>query len=281
MVIWIMKADGSREPFKVNKIKHTARRAGASPKLASEIVRDIARVVHDGMTSKEILHTILKMLRREEPTVACRYDLKGAIMRLGVAGFNFEQLIAKVLKEYGYLVWTNQIMQGFCVQHEIDIVAQKDNQRFLIECKYHHLPGAYTGIKETLYTWARFQDLRNGSSKAVENSFDNAWLVTNTKFSGDSLQYGRCQGLYLLGWNTPKEATLNQMLERKGLYPVTVLTLDPEVLERLAKNKILLLKDLQGFDAGVLSNLAGVGESKARKMLELSRNVCRLPSSNY
>ena len=274
MVIWIIKADGSKEPFKVNKIKRTARRAGASPRLASDIVKEMARFVHDGMTSREILSIILGRLRREEPAVACRYDLKSAIMRLGVAGFNFEQLMAEILKEYGYSAVTNQIVQGFCVSHEIDIVGEKDGERFMVECKYHHLPGAYTGIKETLYTWARLQDLQKGSGAGKTKRFDKAWLVTNTKFSPDSLRYGSCQGIYLLGWHTPQGGGLNQLLERKSLYPVTVLTLDSEVLGKLAKNKLLLLKDLVRVDVVALSRLIGVSESRARKMQELSAQVC-------
>lgn len=273
MVVWITKADGSKEPFKVNKIKRTARRAGASPKLASEIVREVARSVYDGIPSKEVFRIIMRMLKREEPRVACRYDLKAAIMQLGVAGFNFEQLMAEILKEHGYQAKTNQMVQGFCVQHEIDIVAEKDGVSYLIECKYHHQPGSFTGLKETMYTWARLQDLQKGASAKKCGHFDVAWLITNTKFSTDSMKYASCNGVQLLGWSHPKGASLQELIETKGLYPVTVLQLDPDLLSVLGKNKLLLLRDLLKFDTIRLARMLGLSEQKVKKMQDLASQV--------
>ena len=54
-------------------------------------------------------------------------------------------------------------MKGKCASHEIDVIADKgDSLRYMIECKYHNSQGIYTGLKEALYTHARFLDLNNG-----------------------------------------------------------------------------------------------------------------------
>ena len=51
------------------------------------------------------------------------------------------------------------------------------------------------------------------------------WVVTNTRFTEDALQYGNCCGLYLLSWDYPKNDGLKDRIDRLGLYPITVSTL--------------------------------------------------------
>src|SRR5688572_31482810 len=48
-----------------------------------------------------------------------------------------------------------------------------------------------------------------------------SWVVTNTRFSTDAIQYGTCAGLNLLGWDFPKKKSLKEQIDTLGLYPVT------------------------------------------------------------
>jgi hypothetical protein len=50
------------------------------------------------------------------------------------------------------------------------------------------------------------------------------WVVTNTRFSPDSTQFGRCSGLKLLGWDYPEGAGLKELIARERVYPVTVIS---------------------------------------------------------
>ncbi len=54
---------------------------------------------------------------------------------------------------------------------------------------------------------------------------DEAWLVTNTKFSSTAIEYGSCQGgLQMVGWNYPPVGNLHDMIVSAKLHPITCLT---------------------------------------------------------
>jgi hypothetical protein len=73
-------------------------------------------------------------------------------------------------------------------------------------------------------------DLREGGFKVEE-----VWLVTNTKFSSEARDFARCVGLNLLGWHEPPGEGLEDILERFGLYPITIIpSLTKEEMHRLA-----------------------------------------------
>jgi len=243
--MWVIKASGETEEFDLNKIKRTCLKAGASQSLADKIAREVEKKSYNGISTKEILHITLTLLGKQKPFIAARYDLKGAIFRLGPAGFAFEHLIAEILKEYGFKTKTDSMINGFCVQHEIDVIATKKNKNYMIECKYHNLPGIYTGLRESLYTYARFLDLKSGSKRGLCQKFEQPWLVCNTRFSNDAIQYSECIGLKLLGWDYPKVESLRDMIEKKRLYPITMLRkLDRESQEKLAIAGLVLINDL-------------------------------------
>ena len=76
------------------------------------------------------------------------------------------------------------ILRGHCVSHEIDIVASKQEKQYMIECKYHNMPGIYTCLKEVLYTYARFLDLVEGSQNKTCQKFDQTCELL-TLYLGD------------------------------------------------------------------------------------------------
>ena len=77
-------------------------------------------------------------------------------------------------------------MPAKCVSHEVDIISVSPNcERYLIECKYHNYPGIITKLKESLYTHARFLDLK-------ENRLNKELLISNTKVSKEVIQYSKC-----------------------------------------------------------------------------------------
>ena len=62
------------------------------------------------------------------------------------------------------------------------------------------------------------------------------WMVTNTRFSPDALQYANCSGLKLLSWDFPQGNGLKDLVERYFLYPITCLT----SITKSEKEKLLL-----------------------------------------
>lgn len=252
-MIEVINASGQKEPFDPQKIRHTVLKSGADAALADEIVKKVESQVHDGMKTGKVFDLVMRALKEASAQVAARYDLKGSIMRLGPAGFTFETYMAEVLTQYGYEVKIRQSVKGKCATHELDLVfsEKKDGQehRFFAECKHHSSLGIYLDLKEALYTYARFLDLVEGHNAGVCLSFEGAWLICNTRASTEAQAYADCVGLNLLCWNYPPGKGLQNLIEEKKLYPITMLpSVDAQSLTALGRYSFLLLRDLVRCD---------------------------------
>ena len=73
----------------------------------------------------KIFRVALDYLVKEDLNLAANYGLRRAIGELGPAGFLFEQYVEIILQTYGYQTKRNVIMRGACVEHEVDVSAQK------------------------------------------------------------------------------------------------------------------------------------------------------------
>ena len=273
--MWVVKASGETEKFDPEKIKRTCLRAGASEELADKIVKEVMKKSYDGISTKEILRIAIKLLRKEKPHVAARYDLKGAMFRLGPAGFIFEHFIGEVLKEYGYQTRVHNIIKGYCVSHEVDVIASKDNKNYMIECKYHNLQGIYTGLREVLYTYARFLDLCEGSKNNSCQRFEQPWLICNTKFSDDTIQYAKCRGVRLIGWSYPEGNSLEKFIDDKKLYPITMISsLDTTSLDKLSSASFILALDLLRIPLKELNKRTKIPLNKLKIFSDDAKKIC-------
>ena len=263
--MYVIKASGEKEELDVGKVRKTCLRAGASRELADKIAREVEKRAYDGITTREVLNLTLKLLK-EEPEAAIRYDLKRAIMTLGPTGFPFEKFVAELLQNYGYKTRVGQVIRGKCVDHEIDIVAEKDGKRYLVECKYHNALGIHTDLKVALYTHARFLDLGG--------NFDQAWLVCNTKLTGEARKYARCSGLKITSWRYPRRESLERMIEEKRLYPVTILrSVKGFARDRLFQAGIMLAKDLLDYGFERLKKMTDLPRDSLNKIMEEAKVV--------
>jgi len=277
--IYVTKASGEQVLFEPEKIRRTCLNAGAPAELADTITRQVEAKVYTGMPTKEILDMVLRLLEIEHPHVAARYDLKGSIMRMGPAGFAFEELIAEVLKEHGYAARVHSLIPGASgVTQEIDVIATKPFvsepgldpklKYYMIECKFHHATGIYTGLKETMYTYARFLDIQDAWKKGLCQEFDQPWLATNTKFSTDAITYANFKNIKLLGWNYPSGNSLQFLLESKKLYPITSLRgMDAATLEKFSDAGFMLVKDLIIRSADEVAQKTGLPIRKIKELL--------------
>lgn len=242
--IIITKANGEKALFDPRKVESTCIRAGANSDLARKIANKVRSRVRYGMTTKEIYNMVLHMLAHDgSRAIKQRYRLKEAIMRLGPAGLTFETYVGQILENFGYRTRSiRKEYSGKCVEHEIDLVLEsnQDSKKWLVECKYHNMPGRYTGLKESLYTHARFLDL--------SDVFDAEMLVSNTRVSSDVIAYSDCVGQRVLSWRFPPKKGLESMIEEKKLYPITILGTNRKELNIFSKNNIVIAKDLLYMD---------------------------------
>jgi len=274
MTIKIRKASGELEEFNPEKVKAAILRAGGTPEIVDRVIKKLDKKLYNGIPTRDIYKITFGLLDREQPSLASRYDLKRAIMRLGPAGFSFETYMGEVLREHGYKVKLRQNIRGRCVKHEIDIVLNKDEEHAIVECKYHNEEGYYTGLKSALYTYARFLDLQECFKKGKCKNFTDVWLATNTKFSAEAIQYATCRGVKLLGWRYPSDEGIERLIESKGLYPITILRkLDKKSKERLSNANLMILKDLVEKSPVDISSKTGISDHKLRKIVEEAREI--------
>jgi hypothetical protein len=274
MQILVKKSDGSLEQLDFNKVRTALRRAGANYSLIEEVIDALQQEIHPNISTKEIYKLAFKYLKDFEPSVAARFGLKNALIKLGPNGYPFETFIAALLKGRGYETQLRQLIQGKCLIHEIDVIAFRGPPlvekptKSILECKFHNQPHIKCNVQVALYSWARFLDIKD-----VNPSITDCWLVTNTKFSGDVIQYADCVGLKLLGWSFPKDESIQVRIEENKLYPITLIKdLKRHEFETLHSKNIILLKDLLATDNKVLLSL-GFKEKRIEKLKEISRII--------
>lgn len=224
--VTIVKADGKRESFDVEKLRFSLLNSGATKEATEEVIAHLVPSLHNGMTTQEIYRHAFKILSRMSKPVARSYSLRRAVMDLGPSGFPFEDFVAEILRTKGLECVTRQMVLGGCVPHEVDVVAYNDKKLIMVEAKFHNELGTKSDLKVVLYIKARFDDLRENvfSYGGKERKITDAWLVTNTKFSSTAIHYGVCKDMTLIGWNYPEKGNLQDMIEEGRLHPLTCLT---------------------------------------------------------
>lgn len=225
MVFLIQKSTGDVEEFDIKKLKRSLVRPGASVDVADKIIADVLKNIDQFKTTNDIYTYALEQLKQENPPVAVRYNLKKALLELGPTGYPFEQYVARLLQEQGYQTKTNQIVIGWCVDHEIDVIAKKEKENFFVECKFHNQQNYRTDVQVALYTEARFHDIKKTwKSDKQDYSLTHPWVVTNTTFSNEAIKYGNCMKISLIAWNYPKTGNLASLIDELNLHPITALT---------------------------------------------------------
>jgi len=273
-IINIIKSTGEKEPLSLEKLLRTLKRAGAGENLANQIAQDIKNKAWSGITTSEVYKMAMRQLRKAHPAMAARYSLRNAIFRLGPAGFEFEKYTVLLLRKYGYKAVLPEILQGKCITHEVDILAEHNGKKMMMECKLRQSTEFFVTIKDTMSTWARFMDLVDASAMGRGPRLDEAWIVTNSKFSYDSLQFGLCKGMGMLSWNTPTEKPLPAWIDEKKLYPITILqNLKGQHLEAFGRAEILVLEDLVKFNLSELSKAVRLPQKYIAPVLEEAKEI--------
>src|SRR6185436_5889591 len=159
--IFVTKADGERQLFDPAKLESSLERAGASSTMRAKIAANVLHWMHPNATTEDIYRIAFDILKKEEPApVAARYSIKRAVFQLGPSGFPFEQFVAEILKAHGWTTRTSVELLGRCAPHEVDVLAEKDGKRVGIEAKFHNDAAGKTDIKDALYVYARYEDLK-------------------------------------------------------------------------------------------------------------------------
>lgn len=239
-MVTIIKANGERQEFSEEKLLASIKRARIPQHMQQEVLAHITNKLYNNIPTHEIYQYILGFLDKNEHVYhRAKYSLKQSLMDLGPTGYPFEDYVSKLLTAEGFTTSVRNILQGTCVNHEIDIVAQRGNDKIMIEAKFHNNSGIKTDIQVALYTYARFEDLQK------KYAFTKPLLITNTKVTSDVISYATCKGMDIISWDYPQGDSLREAVETYGLYPITALSRLPSTYkQQLLEKGIVLCKDL-------------------------------------
>ncbi|MCC5939919.1 MAG: restriction endonuclease [Balneolaceae bacterium] len=278
--VHVTKASGELEPFDETKLRRSLKNAGASETVINSIAHSIRDKLVEEISTQKIYREAFRLLRAESQRAAGRYKLKEAIFELGPTGFPFEQFVGELLAGFGYSTEVGVSVKGDCVQHEIDVIAQKENEYLLVECKFHNKKENRCNIQVPLYIQSRFLDIKRNwtSLPGHENKIHKGMVVTNTRFTSDAETYAECVGLELLSWDYPENNGIRDLIGRLGLHPVTCLsTLTDGDKEKLLDSKVIFCKQICR-NKRVL-NEAGIDERRINRIAKEANEVCN--SNSY
>lgn len=271
----IKKYSGDLVEFDRSRLRHSLERSGAPEDLISKVVENVEAKLVDGMTTREIYSMAFSLLRKHARPSAARYNLKRALLQFGPSGFPFEKFIAHLLDLKGFKTQTGQMVPGHCVSHEVDVIAEKEQKHFMVECKFHGDQARKCDVKIPLYIQSRFKDIEKEWRKRSghETKFHQGWLVTNTRFTTDAIQYGQCMELHLMSWDYPVGNSLKDWIDETGAHPVTSLTtLTGREKKALLDKGIVLCRHL--CESTTVLDVIGISQTRRKKILQEAQVVC-------
>jgi len=247
---------------------------GATDSAAESIAEEIENRAYDGIETKKILQLIFRSLRKHKPVTRHQIDLRKALSLLSPAP-DFERFIQLLLSEHGYEVTPNQIIQGRCVEHEVDAVARKNGKTCIVEVKHHYQYHTPTSLDVSRISRAVFEDVTEAHELGLNNlKIDYALIVCNTKLSEHAKRYADCRGISHIGWSSPPNSDLQTMIEEKKLYPITFLKgLNTETRNKLASNGVILLKQLTVKTPKELRKQTRVSKEKLESIVVKARAI--------
>jgi hypothetical protein len=172
----------------------------------------------------------------------------------------FERFIQILLAQNGFEVAPNQILNGKCVQHEVDAIASKNGITYFVEAKHHSNYHNLTGLDESRIARAVLEDVTEGYDIGTTNlKIDRAMIVTNTKYSEHAIRYAECRNILQVGWTSPANLSLRTMIEQNDSYPLSCLrSLKWEERMKLVNSGIVLIKHLTKEDTAQLARKTGL-----------------------
>lgn len=243
-IITIKKFDGTKRRFSFKKLVKSVERCGVNGAEAEKIAHEVLNTMPAEVTSGQLYELIYRHLQQRDRSVAQIYSLRQALSEIRPE--SWEKYLGIILQYYGYETKWNVLVKGASVEHQVDVIAKKDNKIWLVECKHHFNFHHDCGLGEILQVQARLEDVMDGWQKGVNKyNFSGAWLVTNTKFSDHAKKYADAKNIRLTGWRYPEQYSLERLIQDQSIYPVTMLRLDKATKNILQDNNIITIQEAE------------------------------------
>jgi hypothetical protein len=280
MNVFVTKADGSRQVFDRNKVKKTCLRMGANNVIAEEVVKEVESNLYDGIQTDKILELTLSFLHKYKPNLRHRLDLKKGLSLMNSKP-EFELFVQHLLAESGYNVSSNRIVKGRCGDHEVDAIAEIDGITYFVEAKHHSNYHTPTGLDESRIARAILEDIIEGFELGINDlGIKQAMIITNTRYSEHARRYGACRNILQIGWSSPPDHSLQDLIEENKLYPLTCIkNLRKWTRKRLVNNGIIVMKQLLEDQPKIISRKTGISKKIIGNLINKSKIT--INSINY
>ncbi len=246
-IINVRKNSGELAPFDFQKLRKALLRSGTSGSELKKIENEIFFQLYDGITTKRIYQIAYNILKHKSKNAAGRYRLKKAIFDLGPSGYPFEKFMGRLFENRGYKVKVGEIVQGNCITHEVDVIAENDTEIIMVECKFHHQQGRKSDVKVALYIKARFDDIHTQIKKEglYPNKQFKGCIATNTRFTDDARTYSKCSNVSLISWDYPNDNNLQNWIDNTNYHLITALSSATKKTKQiLLENNIVLCREV-------------------------------------
>ncbi|MEX1099426.1 MAG: restriction endonuclease [Bacteriovoracaceae bacterium] len=236
------KRSKRQEKFSLEKYKKSIMAAGLDSEAAEKVVDEVSVDPSHYFSSAKVHQATYRALLKRSALVAANYNIVNAIYALGPSGFPFEILCAQMFQAKGFETQVGVIKKGEFINHEVDIIARRQDVNIFCEAKFHNRKMYKNDVKVPLYVYARYLDLKRGNP---DDDFKYA-LISNTKFSLDAMTYAEGVGLTLISMNHPHKDTFIDHISRYKVYPVTILlSLKKGEKRRLLDQGVVTVKQLK------------------------------------
>ena len=242
----VTKMDGTRQPYDRRKVLRSILATGLEAKVAESIAQEVEKKLYDRIPTKELYYLLGQAIEAQGSLKhRCLYRLREALSELD--SLKFEWYLTEVLRAHGYQAEWNKLILGAGVQHQVDIVAKQGKVFWLVEVKHHVEWHKMSGLGEVLQVQARLEDIEDGRKQGKNTyQFTGAWLMNNTKFSQHAKDYAAYRKIKLSGWHQPENnpESLENLIQAKGLYPITILNIPTAVKNALQEENVVTLNDI-------------------------------------
>jgi HJR/Mrr/RecB family endonuclease len=268
----VTKADGSTQLFDKAKVVKTCLRIGANRRIAVQIADEVESLVYNGIPTHKVLQIALKLLREHKPTIRHFLDLKKGLSVMNSKP-EFEKFVQILLVHHGFEVGPSQVIKGKCIGHEVDAVAKKDGVTYFVEAKHHSNYHTPTGLDESRIARAVLEDVAEGFLLGKSTlEIDRAMIVTNTRYSEHAKRYGKCRNILQIGWSSPKELSLQNMIEEKKVYPISCIRgLSNQTRMKLVNSGVVLIKQLVEEETSKLSEETDLSKEFLKRIIEKAK----------
>ncbi len=278
----IIKSTGQHQVFDKKKFLQSLLKSKVPKTTAKQIADNVQAQLYDRIPTHQIYKLTKQALLDSNQTVGYHlYQLREAIATLD--SIAFEKYIAQILTHWGFVSQWNVIVTGKCIEHQVDIVAYKEDKNYLVECKHHRKYHRDSGLGRILELDARWLDINEFkgtinyplSRQAEAIKFYKSWLITNTKFSEHAKNYAKCRRIELTGWKYGNRLTLENMVQKIHVYPLTMFGLTSQQSADLVDLDLVTTNDLLAYDQPPQKALSVLPAEKWYQIKQLHRLIAK------